>query len=231
MNRGARRLLAVFAIGLLASCGSQPQAPVPPASEVPPNFPVAYYRQVAAQGGRVFRIDPSASIVTVVVRRDGSLARLGHDHVVAGHDVRGFVAPDARRADVYVRLDRLVVDEPALRTEAGFDTRPSDQDIAGTRRNMLNALDAGSYPFALISVTGVADATLRLAITLHGTTRSIDVPARIAVSGDAVDVAGELALKQTDFGITPLSVLGGAINVQDQVELRFRIRARPVEGP
>jgi len=35
-----------------------------------------------------------------------------------------------------------------------------------------------------------------------------------------------MSLNQTDFGITPLSVLGGAIQVQDKLDLRFHIVAQ-----
>jgi hypothetical protein len=38
-----------------------------------------------------------------------------------------------------------------------------------------------------------------------------------------------LTLRQTDFGIAPLSVLGGAIQVKDAVDLSFRLHARPLE--
>ena len=167
------------------------------------------------------------------MKRGGSLARLGHDHVIASHDVEGFVAPHEGRADLYLRLDRLVVDEPALRAEAHFDTQPSDEDIAGTRRNMLSALQADSFPFARVAVVGAgADGgsrALRVAISVHGTTREFAVPARIDAAGNGVTVTGALAVKQSDFGVTPLSVLGGAIQVQDEVNLRFRITARAME--
>jgi hypothetical protein len=41
-----------------------------------------------------------------------------------------------------------------------------------------------------------------------------------------VSVAGRFSFAQTDFGITPYSLLGGAIAVRDDVDLRFRIIAR-----
>jgi hypothetical protein len=107
---------------------------------------------VAARGSPVFRVDPASSLVVILVRRGGSLARLGHDHVVASHDVQGLVAPGEGRSDLYVALDRLVVDEPALRAEAKLDTQPTEEDIAGTRRNMLNTLQANEFPFALVNI-------------------------------------------------------------------------------
>jgi hypothetical protein len=151
--------------------------------------------------------------------------------VVASHEVTGYVAPGEGRADMYIALARLVIDEPALRKEAGFDTQPTESDIEGTRANMLNhVLEAEQFPFALIGVTG-ADAKpgktmLAVAITLHGQTRTFQVPAEIAANAERISVSGRLAFNQSDFGITPYSLLGGAIAVKDGLALRFHIRAR-----
>ena len=223
-------LLAVVALAILAACAPQVRPLAPTEGGPPPGFPERTYRQSAAAGKAVYRVDPAHSLVVIEVRRAGSLARLGHDHVVASHDVQGYVLPDAGRADIYVRLDRLVVDEPDLRAQAGFDTRPTAEDIAGTRRNMLErVLDAEHYPFALVGVKDVrgagASRTATVAITLHGTTRTMNVPLAVESQAASIAVSGELTLAQTDFGIVPLSILGGAIQVQDAVRLRFRIEA------
>src|SRR6185503_4491546 len=165
------------------------------------------------------------------VRRSGSLARLGHDHIVASHEVAGYVAPDEGRADLAVALERLAVDEATLRTEAGFDTQPTETDIEGTRTNMLEkVLEAEKFPFALIRVRGAdakpGEVTLSVAVTLHGSTRTLQAPARIEADAGRISVTGRLSFDQTQFGITPYSFLGGAIAVQNRVELRFRIVAR-----
>ena len=218
----------VVTAGLLTACAPQPPAG-PPAKAGPAEFPEAYYLQAAAAGKPVFRIDPARSLVVVEVRRGGSLAKFGHDHVVASHDVTGFVAAAEGRSDLHVALDRLVVDEPALRAEAGFDTQPSESDIAGTRRNMLErVLDTAQYPFATVRVSraGGDARMLEVAVTLHGVTKAVQVPAQIESAGEELGVSGRLSLNQTDFGITPFSILGGAIQVQDRVDLRFRIHAR-----
>ena len=228
-------LAAVLAAVLLSAC-APPISQLPPVAGRPPaDFPEQAYRQAAAQGRTVFHIDAASSLVTIEVYRGGSLARLGHDHVVASHDAQGYVLPDAGNADLYVELDRLVVDEPALRAEAHFDTKPSPEDIAGTRRNMLGSgvLDAARYPFARVHVAGVGatgDArAASVSITLHGMTRAMQVPLRIETSADEMTVSGQLTLRQTDFGIAPLSVLGGAIQVKDAIDLSFRLHARPLK--
>jgi hypothetical protein len=231
---GACFVRAFVVAGLLAGCA----APVPRladvAGEQPAEFPDAYYRQAAARGQPVFEVDPASSLVVIEVRRGGTLAHLGHDHVVASHDVRGYMAPADGRADLYLRLDRLVVDERDLRAEAQFDTQPSDEAIAATRVNMLDKLGAGAHPWALVAVRDVTiDASgfrMNATLTLNGSTRAMDLSPQIVLATDEVGVDGRVALEQTNFGITPFSILGGALQVQDRVAVRFRIRARRVQS-
>src|SRR5947208_14526955 len=122
MRSWALRLAAVFLSTRLAGCAPRLPEPAQGPAAPPADFPEGYYREAAAQGKPVFRVDSRESLVVIEVRRSGSLARLGHDHVVASHEVGGYVAPDEGRADLYVALARLAVDEAALRPEAGFDT-------------------------------------------------------------------------------------------------------------
>jgi hypothetical protein len=194
----------------------------------PADLPEAWYREAAAQGDPVLRIDPSASLVVIEVRRAGRLAQLGHDHVVASHDVHGLIAPKAMRADVYVPLERLTVDEASLRRESGFDTVVSDEAIAGTRSNMLGpVLHADANPYARIAVRGIdGNHVLHLDVTVNGVTRTQDVTADVGASGDEMTISGRMALVQSDFGITPLSILRGAVQVQDEVSIRFSLRAK-----
>jgi hypothetical protein len=231
-------LAAVSVVALLSGC-----APTLPSSDGvvreeraqatrPAGFPDRGYREAAARGEPVLAIEAGRSLVVLEVRRAGRLARLGHDHVVASHDVQGFVAPNARRADLFVPLDRLVVDEQALRSEAGFGARPPDAAVTGTRDNMLGpVLHADRHPFAVVHVTANNDdGDLDVAITLNGVTHVSHVRATIDRQGDELIASGRLALDQTDFGITPLSILAGAIAVQDRVDVRFTIRARTIAG-
>jgi hypothetical protein len=46
------------------------------------------------------------------------------------------------------------------------------------------------------------------------------------MTADEVFVEGTMAIDQSQFGIAPFSILGGAIAVQDRVDIAFRIRAR-----
>jgi len=229
---GASLVRAVVVAGVVAGCASPVPRLAGVAVEQPAEFPDAYYRQAAARGQPVYEVDPASSLVVIEVRRGGTLAHLGHDHVVASHDVRGYMAPADGRADLYLRLDRLVVDERDLRAEAQFDTQPSAEAIAATRANMLDQLGAGAHPWALVAVRDVAiDAAgfrMNATLTLNGSTRAMDLSPQIVLSAGEIGVDGRVTLEQTSFGITPFSILGGALQVQDRVSVRFRIRARRV---
>ena len=193
----------------------------------PADFPAAFYHQLAVQGKNILQVDSAHSLVIIEVHRAGMLSSLGHDHVVASRDVAGYVSVSTGVADLYVPLDRLIVDNPGLRTAAGMNTQPSQQDIAGTRRNMLTrTLDAAHFPFALIHIARKNDGLLEVAITLHGITRSYAVAAQLESVPGGISVAGSMSFRQSDFGITPLAILGGALKVQDRVDLRFNILAQ-----
>ncbi|CDG82510.1 YceI family protein [Janthinobacterium agaricidamnosum] len=229
-NHSPRRAACLAAALCLAACA--PLAVTPPAGPVVSaavsDFPESYYLDAAKAGDSVLRIAPQASLITIVVYRGGRLARLGHDHVVASRDVQGYAAPGRDRADFRFRLDQMTVDEGALRKEAGFDTQPSKEAIEGTRHNMLaKVLDADNYPWVQVHVTRAGgDSLLHAAITLHGVTREVAIPTRIETdAAGGLTVQGKVSLKQTDFGLVPFAVLGGAIAVQDQMDLQFKLVA------
>lgn len=228
MNHWMRRIAAIL-IGIAAIAGCAPNTPPQSPTSVRPEsaFPEAHYLEAQARGEKILRVDANASQIVLEVRRAGAFARFGHDHVVASHDVQGYVAPDEGRADLLIRLDQLVVDEAPLRKQAGFDTQPTPDDIAGTRRNMLSrVLEAERFPFALVHITRAGNAsTLTVAITLHGVTRSFEVPATIDIRPGRMIVDGSMHFNQTDFGIVPFAILNGALSVQNQLELHFHIVA------
>jgi polyisoprenoid-binding protein YceI len=87
-------------------------------------------------------------------------------------------------------------------------------------------LDAERYPVVTLHAELPADGRLRVAITLHGTTRQLELPAAVQVDAAQVTANGTALLKQTDFGITPFSVGAGLLAVQDELEVRFHIVAR-----
>lgn len=239
-NRTHRRLpgsllgtAALCAMCALAACSQLPAPATPPAapfvaspSAASPSAttPIA---PATPSIGPQFQIDSAQSLIAVTVRRGGVLARLGHDHVVASRRISGTVSSTQNRADFQFRLDEMTIDEPGLRQQAGLEQQPSADAIEGTRHNMLTkVLDADRYPVVSIHAErGAAGQPLRVSITLHGVTRTMAIPVELREENGAIKVKGTVTLNQTDFGLTPFSVMGGAMAVQDQLELRFNLTA------
>jgi len=211
---------------LLAGCGAPVVVPTPVVAAAP-DAAFAEFERARAAGQEVLAIQPAQSLVAVTVRRGGSLARLGHDHVIASHTLEGYAAPGLHRTALRFKLEDMTVDEAGLRTAAGLPPPPSADAIAGTRRNMLEkVLDAEHYPWLVLKAEQAANNTFNADITLHGATRRYSVPVTIERKDGMLHATGSFTVKQSDFGITPFSVLGGAMVVQDQMELRFDISAR-----
>jgi polyisoprenoid-binding protein YceI len=227
-------LIATIALALfVGACARLPAPTVPSGAEIKPpaGFPQQQYLQAAERGEAVYRIEPTASEALIYCYR----TRLGHNHVVASHTVTGFarLTRDAAigQADLYVALDSLTVDEAPLRAQAGFDTQLSESDIAGTHSHMLvKVLETKQFPYVTLHVarleTNVNGQVLVVALNLHGVTQTLRVPVQLRYDERELRVSGKFSLRQTDFGITPFSVLGGLFQVQDEVDLQFRVLAR-----
>jgi polyisoprenoid-binding protein YceI len=186
---------------------------------------------------RTLQVDPERTVVTVTVRRAGPLAKLGHDHVITSADEAGSVWLGSTPADSSFELtlpvDRFDVDLPAARAAAGveFAAPVPDDARAGTRHNMLRAevLDGEQFPTLTLRSSAASGAwpqpIVRVAVTLKGVAREQEIPVVVERDTAGLTARGELRLNQTDFGITPFSVAGGAIRVADTLEIRFELAA------
>jgi len=125
------------------------------------------------------------------------------------------------------------VDPPAARALEGeeFAARLSAEAIAQTRSNLLGptVLDAANHPEIRVRSVRIAgpdwapDITLR--IVLRGAERELVVPVVLEVREGELKATGTFSLSQREFGIEPFSILGGGLQVADQVKIRFRIVA------
>ncbi len=233
VRAGLCTMVAAFVI--LAGCRSISQS-APPANDSQSRSPAAAAATTHA-GTQVLRVDPVQTIVTVIVRRAGPLARLGHDHVITSADEAGTVWLGSTPADSAFELTlpvaRFDVDLPEARAAAGpgFAAPVPDDARAGTRHNMLRAevLDSGHFPFITLRSASAAGAwpqpVVRIVVTLKGVEREQEIPVIVERTAAGVMVRGELRLNQTDFGMTPFAVAGGAIQVADTLEIRFEIAA------
>lgn len=191
-----------------------------------------YQSLARSQPQQVYQLDPAASVIRIYVFRGGRAAMAGHNHVVAAPRLRGYAYVPAAglaeaRFDLQLRLDELAFDEPAARaaTGAGFSGVLAPDAIDGTRKHMLESLDAEHYPLVeLVSVHMAGELpkpVVEVALRLHGQQRLLLLPLDLRLQDGSLQVRGALALRQSDFGAKPYSVLGGLLAVQDELAIEF----------
>ena len=54
---------------------------------------------------------------------------------------------------------------------------------------------------------------------------TLTAPVAVKIDGATLTAAGKFSIKQTDFGIKPISV-GGVVKVKDELTITFTITAR-----
>jgi hypothetical protein len=223
--RSTALLLAAY---LLAGCGVR-RVPSPPPAPV----------QSAPPRGEHYLIDCAASTVRVLVRREGPLAALGHNHVLLMHPSAGELGLDpangAARGTLEFPVEAIVVDDPAERSGAGpeFPGAVPADDIAGTRRNLLGpgVLDAAHWPRLQVEIGALSGGperyTAEAVLSVRGQRTPATVRLLVARSDETVIASGDLELSQRALGLEPFSVLFGALRVADRLETQFRFVLRP----
>lgn len=213
----------------------------PPAPSAVPGAPAP--QSIAPHRGRAYDIVAGESLLVVRVYRAGTLAAAGHNHVIASHTLAGTIyLPDdplGSSFELRIAVDALTVDEPGLRAaQPGGDFPPdvSDAARAGTRRNMLGpaVLDAADYAEVVLRAVRLESAagapvgllTAHIDAEVRGQHRPLAVAVRYALAGDTLTVSGDTALTHAELGLTPFTALLGALAVQDEMRISFRLVAR-----
>lgn len=189
------------------------------------------------KGAAHYKINSDQSEIRILVYRGGPLAKFGHNHVMLAKQIMGdvYLAPALSNSGFILTfpVKQIEIDLPKARAEEGedFATRPSPEAIDGTRKNMLgpDILDAETYPTITIrsvNIKGPEDNSMaKIQITMHGVTKELSTPVSIEHSEDNLMASGALTLRTSDFNIKPFSVLGGGLQVQDEIKIRFHILA------
>jgi polyisoprenoid-binding protein YceI len=161
-------------------------------------------------------IDPEKSVMTVHVFKAGLFSAFGHEHEVRATIEQG----SFNEANPSVEL---TVDARKLRV---VDKEISEKDRAQVQQDMLGPKVLDSEKFAEIrfrstSVDRLGEGQWLVTgdLTLHGQTR----PVKVNVEGENGRYKGTAELKQKDFGITPITVGGGAVKVKNELRVEFDI--------
>jgi hypothetical protein len=222
-----RIVIAVLVLSVAACAARQPRP-------VTPHLPAQAALQSLPAPGE-YPIDSGGSELRLLVYRAGPLGNLGHNHVLVNRAVTGSVqigaGVSASSISLRMRAADFVVDDAQSRLEEGADF-PGDiaeEAKAGTRRNLLGSavLNAAEFPDITVksaSLTGTLnELNADLEISAAGHTSRVSVP--LSLQGDAHHfiAAGSMELRQTALGLIPYSLMHGALQVQDAMQLKFRI--------
>ncbi|HEY7792266.1 MAG TPA: YceI family protein [Vicinamibacterales bacterium] len=180
---------------------------------------------------------PAQSDVRIHVSRDSSFGFAGHDHEIVAPSFFGSlrIDPDSP-GDTVVRI---VFQAAALKL-SGRGENP--QDIPEIQMTMLGprVLDVEQYPtitFMSRAIQPAADAapetqadvsryTVSGDLSLHGVTRVVELPVTVQTSNTDILASGSVSIRQTDFGIQPVTAAMGTIKIKDELIIQFKLDAQ-----
>ena len=184
-------------------------------------FALTSVASVASAGPSTESIDPERSTITIRVSKSGLFRAFADDHEIQA-PIKSGAVDDGMSPGV-----KVVVDAGRMRV---LDPGSSAQDRQQVQTRMIGpeVLDANRFPEIHFESTSVdrlesGDWTVRGQLTLHGQTR----PVTVKVAREQGHFKGSASLRQTDFGITPVSVAGGTVKVKDEVRIEFDVFTSP----
>ncbi len=159
---------------------------------------------------------PRQSTITVHVHKAGVFSGFGHNHTVIAPVSKVTLDPKAMTAEIVVLSKEMKV----------TDTDVSDKDRAQIQADMLGpkVLNAERFPeirfkSSRIEQTSPQHYRVTGTLDLHGVRKDVT----LEMTGGSDHYQGKTKLKQTDFGMQPISVAGGTIKVKDELDLEFEI--------
>jgi len=176
-----------------------------------------------------YKIDASKSHFMVKAFAGGLLSAFAHDHNISIPDFSGeaqFTYGTFEPASL-----RLTVKANSLAVTDKVSEKDKNE-IENTMRNQV--LEVEKYPEIVFTSTSVSaskvdegkyQVKINGELSLHGATHTVVVNARVELSANSLHAHGEIPLRQTTYGIKPVSAAGGTIKVKDDVKLTFNIVA------
>jgi len=179
---------------------------------------------------RRYTLDPAASQLKIHVGKTGVFGFAGHEHDVVAGTFHGTATFDPDR--IAQSAVDLTFEAGALRVTGKGEPKG---DAAEVQAAMIGAacLDVNRFPairFVSKTVAAVGeggkggyDLSIAGGLTLHGVTRPLTIRVHLDVKGDALEATGSTTIRQTDFGMTPISK-AGVVKVKDELALSWQIR-------
>ena len=162
-------------------------------------------------------IDTAQSKLTVYVYKSGLFSGFADDHIIDAPIARGTLSDAAPLSvSIEVRAGDLRVRDPKL-----SESKRADVQARMIGPDVLDTQKVATIAFASTTVEAAGadrwNVTGRL--TIHGQAK----PIMFAVTRAGGRYRGSVAIKQRDFGITPISIVGGTVKVKDELKIEFEV--------
>jgi len=162
-------------------------------------------------------IDVARSTITIHVGKAGLLSAAGHEHWVSAPLSSGTIRESpSPQVEFTVETAKMTVKpDPRVDAKTQADIQKDMQELT---------LETRKFPqitFRSTRIDKLGDSQWKVEgdLSLHGVTK----PVSVTVKQAADSYGAHTVLKQTDFGIKPVTVGGGVIKVKNEVELDFQI--------
>jgi polyisoprenoid-binding protein YceI len=177
-----------------------------------------------------YKLDPIRSRFTVQAFSGGILSAFAHSPTFAVRDFSG----EVRIGDMVQQFElELTFDTHSLELEDRVSASDRHEIEARMWGEVLesSAYREITYRGATARADTIGQGRSRLVIqgdlTLHGITRPYRVDAELIVFADGLRLGGGGALRMSEFGIKPVTALGGTIKLKDELKLAFDLAALP----
>jgi polyisoprenoid-binding protein YceI len=189
--------------------------------------------QVGTQRGLAsvrYVFDKAVSRFTVQAFASGVLSVFGHNPTIAIRDFEGevqFVPVTYDKA--FVRFSVNTASFEVLDEMTREDRKRLEQVM------FQEVLDVTRFPSVVyesrqVGVQKLANDLLQVNVvgdlTLHGITDGLSFNVRVQPFGSMLRIAGEFAIRQSDYGIKPVSIAGGVLRLKDELKFRLDTTAR-----
>jgi polyisoprenoid-binding protein YceI len=161
------------------------------------------------------QVDPDRSSLTIHVGKTGVLSAAGHEHIVMAPIAEGSI-DDGQPSHINIRVEvaRLAV-------------MPEEHQTEVQHAMQERVLESSRFPeisFTSEDIQPIGDNAWNVSgnLQLHGQVKLIHLSVRL-VDGRYV---GATTIKQTDYGIQPISGLGGSVRVRNELKIDFAIKTK-----
>jgi polyisoprenoid-binding protein YceI len=180
---------------------------------------------------RAYSVTGSESRLTIQVGRAGLFKFAGHEHEVLARSFSGRILADPEaleRSSVALSFESAAL-EVSGRDEPAEDVPKVQEAMLGPK-----VLDVARFPEISFQSTRVAGKTvgsrvyeleIQGELTVRGVVRPLTLPLRVELANDRLVASGRTSLRQSDFGITPISV-AGVVKVKNELAIDYEIVAR-----